>query len=171
MRDPQVTSKIMAAVKSRNTKPEVALRKALWHRGLRYRLHSRLTGHPDIVFPGARVVIFVDGDFWHGNAWRVRGMKSFDEQFLRHNNPEFWRKKITANMSRDQKVNDVLSREGWTVYRVFESRLNKDFSAVVLEIEELVRSSANMASPASAEREDGGANTMTSKLEDPCRDR
>ncbi|MFF7235479.1 DNA mismatch endonuclease Vsr [Streptomyces collinus] len=138
-RDPQVTSRIMSAVKGKNTKPEVALRKALWHLGLRYRLHAALEGRPDIVFVSAKVAIFVDGDFWHGNAWRVRGMKSFDEQFERIKNKDFWRQKITGNMERDVRVTAALTAKGWTVYRVFESRLQSDLPSVVAEIESLVR--------------------------------
>ena len=97
-RDPRVTSRIMAAVHNRDTKPELALRRALWHRGLRYRLRTAVLGKPDIVFPGAKVAIFVDGDFWHGNAWRVSGLPSFESQFDRMHNSEFWRDKITVDI-------------------------------------------------------------------------
>lgn len=142
MRDPQVTSRIMAAVRSRDTKPELALRSALWHRGLRFRVRTKLPGKPDIVFPGARVAVFVDGDFWHGNAWRVRGLPSFDAQFEKINNAEFWRSKIKANMARDQRVTTELAADGWHVVRVFESRLQADLPAVVDEIESLIRQRA-----------------------------
>jgi len=130
----------MAAVKSRDTKAEIALRQALWRRGLRFRVHSQLPGKPDIVFPTAHVAIFVDGDFWHGNSWLVRGMPSFDAQFERMNNSEFWRKKIRKNMTRDEEVTRALEVMGWTVYRVFESRLQKHLSDVADEVECLVRS-------------------------------
>ncbi|GAA1683330.1 very short patch repair endonuclease [Glycomyces endophyticus] len=139
MRDPKVTSRIMAAVRNRDTKPEVELRSALWRRRLRFRVRTKLFGKPDIVFPGSRVVVFVDGDFWHGNAWRVRGLPSFEAQFKRMNNPEFWKTKLEANMARDSAVNSKLSSDGWYVYRVFESRLTKDLDGVADEIEKLVR--------------------------------
>lgn len=139
MRDPVVTSRIMAAVPSRNTRPEVALRKALWHRGLRYRVRTTLPGKPDITFPGARLAVFVDGDFWHGNAWRIRGLPSFEAQFDRMNNPDFWRAKLRRNMTRDAEVNTTLTQAGWTVYRVFESRLKRDLDEVVEEIFQRVR--------------------------------
>jgi DNA mismatch endonuclease (patch repair protein) len=129
----------MAAVRSRDTKPEVELRRALWRRGLRYRVRGRLPGRPDMVFSSARVAVFVDGDFWHGNAWRARGLASFDDQFRDMNNSGFWRAKIEANMTRDERVNEQLAVAGWTVYRVFESRLWKEFDAVVDEVERLVR--------------------------------
>ncbi|WP_083828629.1 very short patch repair endonuclease [Parafrankia sp. EUN1f] len=142
MRDPQITSKIMSSVKSRDTRPEMVLRSALWHRGLRFRVRYRVTGRPDIVFPGPRVAVFVDGDFWHGNSWRVRGMSSFEAQFERMNNAEFWRAKIIGNMLRDERVAQDLADADWTVYRVFESRLKTDLASVVDEIEQLVRSKA-----------------------------
>ncbi len=138
-RDPSVTSRIMAAVQNRDTKPELALRRALWRCGLRYRLRTTLHGKPDIIFPGARVAVFVDGDFWHGNAWRVRGLPTFESQFDRMHNSQFWREKLTANMARDAEVTATLTASGWPVYRVFESRLADDIDGVVAEIETLVR--------------------------------
>ena len=138
-RDAETTSRIMARVRNRDTKPELALRKALWRRGLRYRLHVKLPGKPDIIFPGRQIAVFVDGDFWHGNAWRVRGMRSFDAQFTNINNADFWRKKILANMERDSNINVILSASGWTVFRVFESQLDRDIESVVSQIEFLVR--------------------------------
>lgn len=139
-RDARITSRIMAAVRSRHTKPELLLRTALWRRGLRYRLHTKLPGKPDIVFPGSKVAVFVDGDFWHGNAWRIRGMANFDEQFEGINNAEFWRNKILANMARDEYVNQRLSADGWMVVRVFESQLAGNIDHIVAQIETAVRS-------------------------------
>jgi DNA mismatch endonuclease (patch repair protein) len=166
MRDPEVTSRIMASVRNRDTKPEVALRRALWRRRLRYRVRTRLVGKPDIVFTGARVAVFVDGDFWHGNAWRVRGMSSFDEQFKRMNNPDFWKAKLEANMARDIQVNSKLAEAGWCIYRVFESRLAAEFDHVVDEIERLVRS--RRAAPTTNE---GIVLTSLDEAETPCRGR
>jgi len=138
-RDPAVTSRIMAAVHNRDTKPEIALRRALWQRGLRYRVRTKVHGKPDIVFPRARVAVFVDGDFWHGNAWRIRGLPTFESQFERIENSQFWRDKITANMARDTEVTASLTAEGWQVYRVFESRLVDELGGAASEIEALVR--------------------------------
>jgi DNA mismatch endonuclease (patch repair protein) len=138
-RDPAVTSRIMAAVHNRDTKPEILLRHALWRRGLRYRVRTAVHGKPDIVFPRARVAVFVDGDFWHGNAWRIRGLPTFESQFERIKNSQFWREKITANMARDAEVTASLTAEDWRVYRVFESRLADDLAGAVSEIEALVR--------------------------------
>ena len=139
MRDPKVTSRIMAAVRSRDTRPEIALRSILWRRGLRFRVRSKLTGKPDIVFSAARLAVFVDGDFWHGNAWRTRRLPSFEAQFERINNAAFWRAKIETNMARDQRVNAELAASGWQVYRVFESRFKDEPDLVADEIEDLVR--------------------------------
>lgn len=81
-RAPEVTSRMMAHVKNKNSKAELLLRRALFARGFRYRVHyAKLIGKPDVVFTRARLVVFIDGDFWHGNAWRLRGMSSFEEQF------------------------------------------------------------------------------------------
>jgi DNA mismatch endonuclease (patch repair protein) len=129
----------MSAVRSRDTRPELLLRSRLWHRGMRYRLRSTLPGKPDIVFPRPRVAVFVDGDFWHGNAWQARRLPSFEAQFDHMSNADFWRKKITSNMLRDERVNAELTASGWTVYRVFESRLSQEIDAVCQEIEKLVR--------------------------------
>src|SRR5690348_7047982 len=124
IRSPDVTSRIMAAVRNKDSEAEMRLRRALHERGLRYRLHNRkLIGTPDIVFPRQRVAVFVDGDFWHGNAWRLRGMASFDEQFRFRSNPDFWRKKITRNMERDREVNECLENVGWRVIRLWESEV------------------------------------------------
>jgi len=121
-RAPEVTSRIMSAVKNKDSEAELKLRRALHARGLRYRVHlGKLVGRPDIVFLGPRVVVFVDGDFWHGNAWRLRGMSSFEEQFRFRSRPEWWEAKIRRNMERDREVNEHLVAEGWRVIRLWES--------------------------------------------------
>ena len=104
----------MGAITNRNTGPELVLRHELHRRGLRYRLRSKLTGHPDLVFPSSRVVVFVDGDYWHGNTWRLRGATSFEAYCAGRANGEFWRAKITGNMRRDAEVTQALEERGWT---------------------------------------------------------
>ena len=72
MRDPQITHKIMSSIKSKDTRPELLLRKALWRENMRYRInYKKLPGKPDIVFTKKKVVIFCDGDFWHGHNWAL----------------------------------------------------------------------------------------------------
>lgn len=134
-REPAVTSRIMAAVHSRDTRPEMRLRKALFARGYRYRVHYRsVAGKPDIAFPRKQVAIFVDGDFWHGNSWKARGFKSLEAQFRAWNNPEFWIAKVKSNIARDRKVNRELSRQGWIVLRVWESQLAESFQSCLRSI-------------------------------------
>lgn len=122
---PEDRSKNMAAIKSRNTKPEMLLRKALFHLGLRYLVRSKLTGKPDIVFTRQKVAVFVDGCFWHGCP------KCYKEP---EQNRDFWRKKIESNRLRDNYVNNVLTQEGWKVVRVWEHDIKKDLNTVVQKI-------------------------------------
>ncbi len=125
-RDSKVVSKTMAAVKSVDTSPERKLRAGLFARGLRYRLHyNRLPGKPDIVFVSAKVAVFVDGDYWHGNQWRLRGFKSLDGQLRGVSNRAYWKKKIEGNMTRDRENTAKLKKAGWKVVRIWESDINK----------------------------------------------
>lgn len=84
-RTPEITHKIMSAVKSKDTRPEVALRKELWRRGLRFRKNMKsLRGKPDIVFTRVKLVVFCDGDFWHGHNWAIRSYGSFEQEMERY---------------------------------------------------------------------------------------
>jgi DNA mismatch endonuclease, patch repair protein len=138
-RDPDVTSRIMAAVKGRDTVPEILLRSELHRRGLRYRLRSKLPGKPDLVFSRARVAVFVDGDMWHGHGWRERGFSSMEEQFANHRNPDFWVAKIRRNVARDQEVGRQLKALGWTVVRVLESEVRRDVRSAADRVQIVVR--------------------------------
>src|SRR6516225_10318795 len=81
-RDSQVTSRMMAAGRNKDSKAELALRRELHARGMRYRLHARdVPGRPDLVIRSRRLTVFVDGDMWHGNEHRRRGMTSIAELF------------------------------------------------------------------------------------------
>ena len=123
-RDIEITHRIMSAVKSKNTRPEILLGKAMWKTGLRYRKHYHLPGKPDFVFVKVKVAVFCDGDFWHGNNWKIRGLKSIDEELLKYS--EFWRKKIVRNVERDKEVNSKLGKMGWKLFRFWESEINKN---------------------------------------------
>lgn len=90
------------------------------------------------MFVARKVAVFVDGDFWHGNSWRVRGFESFDAQFRNLSNGEFWRTKILRNMARDREVTKALVDEGWCVFRVWESDLKSDFSGAVANLVEVL---------------------------------
>lgn len=147
MRDPATTSRIMSAIRSRDTGPELLLRRELYRRGLRYRLRYPLPGRPDLVFPRAHVAVFVDGDFWHGNTWRLRGAASLDDYLTSLSNAEFWRRKITTNISRDEAVNQQLHQTGWRVIRLWESDLRSDLEQYAAMIERAVRDDVPPARP------------------------
>ena len=108
--------------KKSDTKHELVLRRQLWARGLRYRKDvTGLPGRPDIVFRAARVIVFCDGDFWHGRNWEERKRKL--EQG--HNAP-YWLAKIERNMERDRARTALLESEGWTVLRFWETDVLRD---------------------------------------------
>lgn len=110
-------SLIMAAVHSKNTKPELLVRKLVFGMGYRYRLHSsKLPGKPDMVFPGKCKVIFVHGCFWH----RHRGCRYATSPKTR---VEFWERKVTANVARDKRTEKELKKRGWTVLTVWQCQL------------------------------------------------
>ena len=135
-RDPHITSSIMRSVRPRGNRAELLLRKELWRRGLRYQLYPNdLPGRPDLVFRSARVVVFVDGDFWHGNNWGAR-----KEKLGRGHNSQYWIAKIEANMTRDVIRSEQLRAEGWRVIRVWESEIVRDVGRVIRHIERTMRS-------------------------------
>lgn len=122
---PQQRSRCMSRVKNKDTSLEVKFRKALWTRGLRYRLGRKLLGKPDLVFVSAKIAVFIDGCFWH--ACPIHGQKP-------KTNSVFWSEKLTKNSLRDQKVNAGLVELGWTVVRFWEHELNDDAERCVTEL-------------------------------------
>jgi DNA mismatch endonuclease (patch repair protein) len=113
----------------------VLLRRELWRRGLRYRLHVlNLAGKPDIVFRLARVVVFCDGDFWHGRRWEQRR-----EKLARGANAPYWTAKIAANVTRDRRNTRALQRAGWTVLRLWETDIIRDVLKAAERVEAVVR--------------------------------
>lgn len=138
-RDPAVTSHIMSSIPNRDTSPELLLRRELHRRGLRYRLRSRLLGSPDLVFNKSRVAVFVDGDYWHGNTWRLRRASSFESYYGRGEQGDFWLRKIRKNVIRDTDVTARLSQQGWLVLRFWESDLIRDITSCATEVEAAVR--------------------------------
>jgi len=133
---------MMAAVSGRNNAAEVILRKKLWAQGLRYRLYSkRLTGRPDLVFPTARVVVFVDGDYWHGRAL-VEGGPEALRLVIRGARFDWWLAKLRGNVERDQRVTATLEGEGWKVVRLWESAVLASPDQAAAEVARAVRSGA-----------------------------
>ena len=111
---PEQRHRCMAAIKGKDTKPELIVRKYLFSRGLRFRIQVRkLPGRPDIVLPKYKTVIFVDGCFWHGHE----GCKYYR---LPKSNIDFWRAKIERNTARDARNEAELRSRGWRVLRVWE---------------------------------------------------
>ena len=120
--------KNMSHIRASNTKPEIMLRKALWHRGIRYRKnYKELIGKPDIVITRCKIAIFVDGDFWHG-----KNMDDIEKQV--QSNRTYWLPKIRRNRERDAEVNDALTEQGWIVLRFWESDIKKHLEQCVAQI-------------------------------------
>ena len=121
----------------------MALRKALWAKGNRYRLHAaNVAGKPDIVFRKQKIAVFVDGEFWHGkklSSDRLAVMKPY------------WRNKIARNMARDATANKKLVESGWRVVRVGERSVNRDLSGVVEVLEQLLLDRVPDSAPAGTE--------------------
>ena len=111
-----VRSRMMATVRGKNTKPELAMRSALHRRGFRFRLHRKdLPGKPDLVFTRRNAVIFVHGCFWHGHDCHLfRWPKSRED---------FWREKIGSNIKRDRNQREMLADAGWRIGTVWECAL------------------------------------------------
>jgi DNA mismatch endonuclease, patch repair protein len=109
---------------------EKAIRSGLWRKGFRYRLHMKdLPGTPDIVFTQEQVVVFIDGDFWHGKDWPVR-----QARLALSKNAEYWIAKINYNMNRDVEATQALREAGWLVLRIWESEALSDPEAIVQDI-------------------------------------
>jgi DNA mismatch endonuclease (patch repair protein) len=134
----------MSAIRSNNTKPEILLRKALWHKRLRFRLQYKpLHGKPDIVFTKAKIVVFCDGDYWHGHNWAVRGLPSLNAELEKYS--EYWRNKILGNVRRDAENTQKLENDGWVVLRFWESDIKRDVNSCADLVEILYRSRRELA--------------------------
>ncbi|WP_420603418.1 very short patch repair endonuclease [Flagellimonas sp.] len=126
-------SKIMGKIRGKNTKPELAFRKALWAAGYRYRIdYKKLIGKPDIALKKYKTVIFIDGEFWHGHNWEERKHKI-------KTNREFWIPKIERNIQRDQEVNLALEEMGYTVFRFWESEVKKHLDTCLEKVIESLK--------------------------------
>jgi DNA mismatch endonuclease (patch repair protein) len=135
---PTQRSRCMSKIRGKNTGPEVALRVALWAEGMRYRLGAKLPGRPDLTFPGARVVVFVDGCFWHACPTHATQPKT---------NAAFWTSKIGRNVERDHKVTAILESDGWLVLRFWEHEVEKSLPSVVERVRKRVGARRRRAKP------------------------
>jgi DNA mismatch endonuclease (patch repair protein) len=122
------SSATMKKIKSKNSKVEVAVRKVLWARGFRYRLHAKgIKGRPDFVFTKQKLVVFIDGDFWHGYNWPSKKPKLISNQ-------GYWIPKIERNMQRDKEVTEYLINAGWVVIRIWEHEVKEDLHSCINKI-------------------------------------
>ena len=123
---PEQRRKNMSHIHSKNTSPELKLRKLLWDSGIRgYRIHYHLPGKPDIVFTKKKVVIFVDGCFWHKCPVCFRPPAT---------NTKFWKEKLQKNVERDLRINSDLQSAGWVVLRFWEHEIRKSPEDVLTRI-------------------------------------
>ncbi len=121
-------SEIMRSVRTQGTAPEIRLRRALWKAGLRYRTRTRIEGaKPDVAFLGKRVLVFVDGCFWHGCPLHYTQPVE---------NAAFWHAKIEKNRARDTRYNQTLESKGWRVLRFWECEVEKELERVVGRIQD-----------------------------------
>jgi DNA mismatch endonuclease (patch repair protein) len=122
-------SAVMKRIRSQDTGIELRLRRALWAKGHRYRIHVKaLPGSPDIVFPRKRVAVFCDSAFWHGKNWAQK------QQRIKSNRA-YWISKIEGNMKRDRSVARKLRNSGWSVLRFWEDDIQKNLGKCIRRIE------------------------------------
>ena len=104
---------MMSGIRGKNTRPEIAVRKEMFSRGYRYRIHVKeLPGKPDVVFPRFRAIVFIHGCFWHGHDCRLFKLPA--------TRPEFWKAKIDRNRENDARAVDALVSSGWRVATIWE---------------------------------------------------
>lgn len=131
---PEQRKKNMQNIRSKGTKIEVVLQKALWHKGYRYRKnYNALPGKPDIALTKYKIAVFCDSEFFHGKNWEVKKPK-----LLKSNNPDYWISKIERNMERDLENDQKLLLLGWTVIRFWGQDILKDTGQCIKVIEEAI---------------------------------
>ncbi|MEQ2846471.1 very short patch repair endonuclease [Bilophila wadsworthia] len=129
---PEQRHKNMRCIKSKDTKIELLLRSALWKRGIRYRKNYKiLPGKPDIVLTKYKIVIFCDSEFWHGKDWNEKKKKI-------KTNREYWLNKISSNIQRDIRIENELTKMGWTVLRFWGDDIIKNTNYCINIIEEAI---------------------------------
>lgn len=130
--DAVTRSRMMASIRDRNTKPELAVRRGLHAKGFRYRLHAGdLPGRPDIVLPKHHAVVFVHGCFWHRHDGCNYAAMPASRQ-------GFWKRKFDENRSRDRRAVEALRRLGWRVFIVWECGMKHDPEGTIRELARLI---------------------------------
>lgn len=124
----------MKNIRSKDTKPEITLRKELYKNGVRFRLHAKdIFGKPDIFIKKYKIAIFVDSDFWHGKLYK-------EGKAIPKTNQEYWIRKLERNIERDEIVNKTLKSQKWTVLRFWESEIKNEFHSSVQKIIKVIDS-------------------------------
>ncbi len=134
------TSRLMSKNKSKNTKPELVLRKEMWRNGVRgYRLHwKKAPGKPDIAFPGKKIAIFVNGCFWHRCPHCL--------PHLPKSNVDFWKNKFEKNVERDKKKREQLAQIGWETITIWECQIRDQLDDQIDRIKQVVSGQGNSSS-------------------------
>lgn len=131
---PEQRKKNMKNIKSKDTEIELILRRALWKKGFRYRKnYDLLPGKPDIVLTKYKIAIFCDGEFFHGKDWEKLRCKLENS-----NNSEYWIKKISKNIERDNDIDKQLSAMGWTVIHFWGEDIKKNIDECIIAIEDII---------------------------------
>lgn len=129
---PEQRSRNMKAIRSKNTKMELLLAKALWAQGIRYRKNDKsVFGQPDITIKKHKIAIFIDSEYFHGKDWET-------EKYRIKTNREFWWKKIEGNKRRDVTVNDFLVNNGWKVLRFWSKEVRKNLNLCIYQINAVI---------------------------------
>ena len=132
---PEQRHKNMKHIRSKDTKIEIILRKALWHEGIRYRKnYDKLPGKPDIAITKYKIAVFCDGEFFHGKDWNQLQVK-----LKSSNNSEYWLKKIQRNINRDYEVEQEIRAQGWIVLRFWGKDIKQDVNMCVKSIKEAIQ--------------------------------
>ncbi len=131
---PEQRHKNMQNIRSRDTSIECRLRKALWEKGYRYRKnYKKLPGKPDIVLTKYKIAIFCDSEFFHGKDW-----ETLKVQLSKGKNADFWIKKITSNIKRDEEIDSRLKGLGWNVLRFWGRDIKKNTEDCLKTVEEVI---------------------------------
>jgi DNA mismatch endonuclease, patch repair protein len=129
---PEQRSRNMRAIRSKNTKMELLLAKALWAQGIRYRKNDKsVFGQPDLTIKKYKIAIFIDSEYFHGKDWDT-------EKYRIKTNREFWWEKIEGNQRRDEAVNAFLVNNGWKVLRFWSKEVRKNLNLCIYQINAVI---------------------------------
>jgi DNA mismatch endonuclease (patch repair protein) len=105
--------------------------------GIRYRKNVKLFGKPDIAIKKYKLVIFIDGDFWHGNNWKIRKLPSLEAELEKYS--DFWKNKILKNIARDNEVNEYYKSCNWIILRFWQSDIEHDLNCCIIKTINIIR--------------------------------